>query len=75
MAESPGVKPTKFLVLIPIFLGLLGGILAYIALKDYSQEKANDAIYYSIISTIVMIGLYVIFGMIYMQNAMSMIPF
>ncbi|MDH3203301.1 MAG: hypothetical protein OEL81_01320 [Nitrosopumilus sp.] len=75
MEENSEVKPTKLLVLVPIFLGLLGGILAYIALKDYSQEKANDAIYYSIISSVVMVGLYIVFGLIYMQNALSMMPF
>lgn len=44
MEESPKVKPTPLLWLIPIFMGLLGGILMYIAVKDEDQEKANNAI-------------------------------
>jgi len=51
------VEPTPLIWTVPIFLGLLGGILAYIALKDHSQERANDMIIYGIISSIASIVL------------------
>ena len=34
-------KPSKLIWSIPIFMGLLGGILMYIAVKDQNQEMAN----------------------------------
>lgn len=45
-------KPTRLLWLAPIFMGLLGGILMYIAVKDQSQTKANDAMFISVLSSI-----------------------
>jgi uncharacterized membrane protein len=62
------VKPTPLLWLVPIFIGLLGGILMYIAVKDQDQEKANSAILVGIVSTIVMI---IVYGVIIMGAMMS----
>jgi hypothetical protein len=62
------VKPTPLLWLVPIFMGLLGGILMYIAVKDQDQEKANNAILVGLLSSIVMIFVYVIFVMGVMMN-------
>lgn len=45
-------KPTPFLWLVPIFCGLIGGVLMYIAVKNYKQEMANDAVFVSFISTL-----------------------
>ena len=52
MSETNPAKITKLIYLVPIFMGLLGGILMYIAVKDQNQEMANDGILYSIMSTI-----------------------
>ena len=52
MSETNPTKITKLIYLVPIFMGLLGGILMYIAVKDQNQEMANDGILYSIMSTI-----------------------
>lgn len=59
--ESSNIKPTKLLWLVPIFMGLLGGILLYIAVKDKDQKKANDSIFVGFLSTLAWICLYVIF--------------
>jgi len=50
--EKEPEKPTRLLWLVPIFMGLLGGILMYIAVKDQDQEKANDAMLISVLSSI-----------------------
>ena len=55
------VKPTPLLWLIPVFMGLLGGILMYIAVKDEDQRKANNAILVGLLSTIGLIFLYAFF--------------
>ena len=69
--ESSNVKPTKLLWLVPIFMGLLGGILMYIAVKDEDQGKANDGILVGVLSTIGLIFLYVIIiGAFSMMNPM-----
>ena len=52
------LKPTFLLWLVPIFMGLLGGILMYIAVKDQDQLKANRAILVGIIPTVVIIIIY-----------------
>jgi uncharacterized membrane protein len=45
-------KITRLIYTLPIFMGLLGVILMYIAVKDQDQGMANDAILYSIMSTV-----------------------
>lgn len=68
MDEIPKVKPTPLLWLVPVFMGLLGGILMYIAVKDEDQGKANSAILVGIVSTVTMI---IIYGIIIMGAMMS----
>lgn len=60
MDEIPKVKPTRLLWAIPVFMGLLGGILMYIAVKDEEQEKANGAILVGIVSTVTMVMIYLL---------------
>ena len=69
MEESIKVKPTPLLWVVPIFMGLLGGILMYIAIKDEDQEKANQSILVGLLSSIVMIFVYVIFAMGFMMHS------
>jgi len=68
MDEIPKVKSTPLLWLVPIFMGLLGGILMYIAVKDEDQGKANSAILVGIVSTVTMI---IIYGVIIMGTMMG----
>jgi len=51
-------KPTSLLYLVPIFMGLLGGILMYIAVKDQNQQMANDGIALGSISTVILIVIF-----------------
>jgi hypothetical protein len=54
-------------------MGLLGGILMYIAVKDEDQKKANAAILVGFLSTIALIFLYVIiFSALAMMNLRMM---
>ena len=46
MSETNPTKITKLIYLVPIFMGLLGGILMYIAVKDQNQEMANDGVFF-----------------------------
>ena len=75
MEESSNVKPTKLLWVFPLFMGLLGGILMYIAIKDEDQQKANDGILVGILSTIAMIIGIMLIMMTAMRSYMNMIPF
>jgi len=70
MDKGKETTPTGWIWVMPVLLGLLGGILTYIALKDYSQEKANDAIMYSLISTLAIIFLYVVVWVFVLKNTM-----
>jgi hypothetical protein len=54
-------EPTSWMWTVPIFLGLLGGILGYIALKDYDQGRANDMISYGLLSSVASIVLLFVF--------------
>lgn len=69
MEESSKVKSTPLLWLVPVFMGLLGGILMYIAVKDEDQEKANNAVLVGLLSSIAMIFVYVIFVMGFMMSS------
>jgi len=61
--ETKTEKPTRLLYLVPIFMGLLGGVLMYIAVKDQNQGMANDGMFWGVISTIIAIIIYA--GIIY----------
>lgn len=69
-------KPTRLLYLVPIFMGLFGGVLMYIAVKDQNQEMANDGMFWGVISTIAVVVIYVL--IMYMGLAdiarMNMMP-
>ncbi len=69
MDEISKVKPTPLLWLVPIFMGLLGGILMYISVKDENQEKANNAILVGFLSSITMIFVYIVFVMGFMMRS------
>jgi len=58
MEEPRKEKPTRLLYLVPVFMGLLGGVLMYIAVKDQNQEMANNGMFWSVISTIGFVFLY-----------------
>ena len=60
ITEKEKPRPTSLLYLLPIFMGLLGGILMYIAVKDQNQEMANTGMLVGVIITIIGIIFYAI---------------
>ncbi|UCB60493.1 MAG: zinc ribbon domain-containing protein, partial [Candidatus Bathyarchaeota archaeon] len=52
------IKPTNSWYLVPLLLGLLGGILGYIAVRDEDREMADNLLFIGTIVTI--IGFYVV---------------
>ena len=62
-------EPTPWILTVPIFLGLLGGILGYIALKDHDQRRANDMIIYGMISSFASTLLLVVSYSIILNNS------
>jgi len=46
-------KPTIWWYLVPFFFGLLGGVLAYIAVKDEDKEMAESLLGFGIIMTVI----------------------
>jgi len=70
--EQPGeIGPTALLYLAPIFMGILGGILMYIAVKDTNMKMANNGMIVGVIITFIgMIGYFVLFyaGLISLEN-------
>ena len=47
--------------LLPIFLGIIGGIIAYFVLRHDDNKKAKNCLYLSIALAIVSIGLNILF--------------
>ena len=41
--------------LVPIFLGIIGGVIAYFALKNDDPQKAKKSLYLGIILTVIQI--------------------
>lgn len=48
-----GEKPTKLWYLIPIFFGIVGGIIGYFAVKDNDQKLANNLLIIGIVMTLI----------------------
>jgi len=48
--------------LLPIFLGLIGGVIAYFVLRHDDPRKAKNCLYLSIVLAIIGIAINVIFG-------------
>lgn len=48
-------KPSKAWYLIPIFLGLIGRVIGYFALKDENRKMANDLLELGITMTFLVI--------------------
>jgi len=67
-------RPTRLLYLVPIFMGLLGGILMYIAVKDQNQEMANDGMFLGMCITILGVFLYFVIIYIGVLNIPNLIP-
>jgi len=44
--------------LIPLFFGILGGIVAYIGVKDDDKKMANNLLMFGVVWTIILIGIY-----------------
>jgi len=70
--ELPGeIGPTALLYLVPIFFGILGGVLMYIAVKDTNMKMANNGVIVGVILTIIgIIGYFVLFyaGLTSLEN-------
>lgn len=75
MSENTPQKPIKLIWSIPILMGLLGGILMYIAVKDQNQEMANDGILVGFLSTIVWVFLYFMLFIFIGISSMNMMNF
>jgi len=59
--KQPGeIGPTSLLYLVPIFMGILGGILMYIAVKDENHKMANNGMIVGVIITIISIIVYAV---------------
>ena len=73
--DSKVDEPYGAMWVIPIFLGLLGGILAYIALKDHDQRRANDMMSYGIMSSVVSIALIIFIWVFSIRGMMDFMPY
>lgn len=54
-------RPTSLLYLVPIFMGLLGGVLMYIAVKDQDQGMANAGMWVGAIMGLIEVVILFIF--------------
>jgi len=74
VTEKEKPRPTSLLYLVPIFMGLLGGILMYIAVKDQNQEMANEGMLVGVIITLFGIILYVFILSVGLASIGDIIP-
>ena len=51
---NPSRKPTALWYLVPLFFGLIGGIIAYIGTKDEDEQMAYNLLMFGIIWTIIL---------------------
>jgi len=50
--------PSILWYLVPFFFGILGGIVAYIGVKNENKEMADSLLVFGIIWTIILMGIY-----------------
>ncbi len=74
VTEKEKPRPTSLLYLVPIFMGLLGGILMYIAVKDQNQEMANAGMFVGVFITIIGITFYAIILILGLASIEDIIP-
>jgi len=55
--ETKIIKPTGAWFLVPLFLGILGGVIGYLAIKNDDRKMANNVLYLGIIMSL--IGIFV----------------
>lgn len=59
---QPERTRSNFWFLLPIFLGLIGGIIAYFVLRHDDPKKAKNCLYLGIVLAVVGIGLNFLFA-------------
>ncbi|MFP6577177.1 MAG: hypothetical protein VB736_00120 [Candidatus Nitrosopelagicus sp.] len=63
-----GSTRSNWWYLVPIFLGVIGGIIAYFALRNDDQQKAKKCLYLGLILGSVGIFLQILFSEIVIQE-------
>ncbi len=58
----PERERSNWWFLLPIFLGLIGGVIAYFVLRHDDPRKAKNCLYLAIVLAILGIAINVIFG-------------
>jgi uncharacterized membrane protein (UPF0136 family) len=53
-------KPTRAWYLIPLFLGIIGGIIGYFAVKDSDKKMANNLLIEGLVLTVVWVILWIV---------------
>jgi hypothetical protein len=46
-------KEDRVWYLLPIFFGLIGGIVGYVVLREHDPEKANNCIWFGLTATLI----------------------
>ncbi|MGI0022964.1 MAG: hypothetical protein ACRD9Q_08905 [Nitrososphaeraceae archaeon] len=58
--ETKNIEPPKLWYLIPIFMGVIGGLIMYLILKDQNEKMAKNGLYLGIILTVIIVVFYII---------------
>jgi hypothetical protein len=58
-AQTPTAK-SKWWYLLPIFLGVIGGVIAWVALKSYDRKLAKNCLILGVILDVVEIVLFMV---------------
>jgi len=62
--SEPAKRPSKAWYLVPIFFGIVGGLVMYLVLKDTDRKMAKNGIILSIILTVVIFAISVVVGVL-----------
>jgi len=58
----PEKQRSLWWILLPNFLGIIGGVIAYLILKDDDPRLAKFCVQFGILLTVIQIGLFLIIG-------------
>jgi len=55
LLDKPKNKPSELWYLAPFFLGIIGGLVGYVAVKDDDKGMANNLLIFGIVMTVVLV--------------------
>ena len=69
-AQTPKIR-SKWWYLLPIFLGMIGGVIAWVAIKSYDRKLAKNCLILGI--SLVVIEIMIVIGLVVSSDVLNLV--